>query len=70
MNWDYVEGQWMQFRGVIREKWGELTDDDLTVIAGQKDRFIGRLQERYGITREKAEQEVDDWLLSLKRDPE
>jgi uncharacterized protein YjbJ (UPF0337 family) len=59
MNWDQVKGNWKQFSGKIKEKWGDLTDDDLTVIAGRRDQLIGKLQERYGYAREVAEREVD-----------
>lgn len=65
MNWDTVKGNWKQIRGLAKEKWGELTDDDLTRAEGAKDRLVGRIQERYGRTREVAEREVDHWLKSL-----
>jgi uncharacterized protein YjbJ (UPF0337 family) len=64
MNWDIVEGKWMQFRGDVRSKWGKLTDDDLDQIAGKKDRLVGVLQERYGRRRDEAERDIDDWLSS------
>lgn len=59
MNNDIFQGQWKQFRGRIKEWWGELTDDDLDRVAGRWDRFVGLLQERYGYTRERAEREVE-----------
>jgi uncharacterized protein YjbJ (UPF0337 family) len=59
MNWDQVKGNWKQFSGKVKEKWGELTDDDLTAIAGRRDQLIGKLQERYGYARDVAEREVD-----------
>ena len=49
MNWDRVQGQWKQLKGKIKTKWGKLTDDDLDIIAGQKDQLIGKIQERYGL---------------------
>ena len=55
MNWDQVAGNWKQFKGHVREKWGKLTDDDLDVVAGKRDQLIGKIQERYGITKEEAE---------------
>ncbi len=61
MNWDQIEGQWKQLKGSIKERWGQLTDDDLTNIAGKKDQLIGKIQERYGITREEAQRQADDW---------
>ena len=66
MNWDQVEGRWEQMHGMVKKQWGKLTDDDLTRIAGSKDRFLGRLQERYGIAKEAAEQQVHEWLHSFR----
>ncbi len=62
MNWDIVEGKWNQVKGSFRQKWGKLTDSDLETIGGEKDKFLGLLQERYGKRRDEAEQELDDWL--------
>jgi uncharacterized protein YjbJ (UPF0337 family) len=61
MNWDQIAGNWKQFKGTVKEKWGKLTDDDLEVIEGKKDQLIGRLQERYGYTKEQAEKELNSW---------
>jgi uncharacterized protein YjbJ (UPF0337 family) len=66
MNWDQVEGKWKQFTGSARERWGKLTDDDWKTIAGKKDQLVGRIQERYGIAREAAEAQADEWSLTLK----
>ncbi len=65
MNWDQIGGMWKQYKGQIREKWGRLTDDDLQAAAGKRDQFVGRIQERYGIAREQAEREVDEWIKGL-----
>jgi uncharacterized protein YjbJ (UPF0337 family) len=62
MNQDIFQGRWQQIKGKAREKWGQLTDDDFTEIAGRKDQLVGRVQERYGIAREQAERDVNDWL--------
>jgi len=62
MNWDTVEGKWKQMQGSMREKWGKLTDSDYEQIAGNRDKFVGRLQERYGYTKDKAEKELDQWM--------
>jgi uncharacterized protein YjbJ (UPF0337 family) len=62
MNWDQIAGKWSQIKGEIRQRWGKLTDDDLEVIAGSKDKFVGRIQERYGIAKETAQQQIDHWL--------
>ena len=61
MNWDRVEGNWKQFKGKVREKWGKLTDDDCDVIAGKRENLIGKIQERYGIARDEAEKELKEW---------
>jgi uncharacterized protein YjbJ (UPF0337 family) len=65
MNWDQVTGNWKQFKGKVREKWGELTDDELTVIAGKRDQLAGLLQERYGYTKDRAEQEINEFSQRL-----
>jgi len=59
MNTDVFEGRWRQMRGDLRSWWGKLTDDDLEKIAGKKDRLLGMLQEKYGYSREAAQQEID-----------
>jgi uncharacterized protein YjbJ (UPF0337 family) len=59
MNRDILKGQWTQLKGKIREKWGQLTDDEIEQLQGNTEQLIGKLQERYGRTREQAEQEVD-----------
>ena len=61
MNWDQIAGNWKQFKGHVKEKWGKLTDDDLDVIEGKKDQLVGRLQERYGYSKEQAEKELKIW---------
>ncbi len=62
MNTDVLEGMWMQIRGEIRQRWGELTDDELDQIAGHRDKLLGRLQERYGYTRDEANRQLDEFL--------
>jgi uncharacterized protein YjbJ (UPF0337 family) len=61
MNWDQIEGKWKQSTGKVKEKWGKLTDDDLTTINGQRDQLVGKIQERYGIAKEAAEKQVDEF---------
>jgi uncharacterized protein YjbJ (UPF0337 family) len=63
MNWDQAQGKWTQLKGSVKEKWGKLTDDDLKVIDGKRDRLIGKIQERYGVTKENAENEVAGWTV-------
>jgi uncharacterized protein YjbJ (UPF0337 family) len=65
MNWDRIEGDWKQFAGKIRQRWGKLTDDDITVINGKREQLEGKVQERYGYNREQAKKELDEWSASL-----
>lgn len=62
MNKDILEGNWKQMRGSVKEMWGRLTDDELDQIEGRLDRLVGILQERYGYTRQEAEDSVNDFL--------
>jgi uncharacterized protein YjbJ (UPF0337 family) len=68
MNWDQLKGKWKQSQGKMREKWGKLTDDDLDMIAGQRDQLIGRIQERYGIAKEEAQKQADAFVQGLQYD--
>ncbi|MCE8033111.1 CsbD family protein [Billgrantia tianxiuensis] len=65
MNWDQIEGKWKELKGRARSSWGELSDDELDRIGGKKDELIGRIQQRYGLEREEAERQVDDWARNL-----
>jgi uncharacterized protein YjbJ (UPF0337 family) len=64
MDWNRVEGNWKQAKGKVKEQWGKLTDDDLTFIAGKLDQLEGRIQERYGIQRDIARKQIDEWAAS------
>lgn len=70
MNWDIVEGNWKQLKGKAREKWGKLTDSDFEQIAGKREQLIGRIQERYGITRDEAQKQADEWARAQHIDHE
>lgn len=61
MNSDQFEGKWKQLKGSVKQRWAKFTDDDVTALSGKKDQLIGKIQERYGITREQAEKEADEW---------
>jgi len=61
MNWDQIEGNWKILKGKAKQQWGRLADDELDVIAGKKDVLIGKLQERYGLARQEAEREANQW---------
>ena len=62
MNRDTLKGQWMQLKGKVRQQWGQLTDDEIDQMQGNAEMLIGRIQERYGRSREEAEREVDRWM--------
>jgi uncharacterized protein YjbJ (UPF0337 family) len=59
---DVVEGKWTQLKGKVKQKWGKLTDDDITQINGKRDQLLGRLQERYGYNKKQAEDEVTSFF--------
>jgi len=59
-NWDIVKGKWNQLKGEARQQWGQITDDEWEQIAGSKDKLVGKLQEKYGWTRDEAEHRVDE----------
>jgi uncharacterized protein YjbJ (UPF0337 family) len=62
MNLDVLKGKWKQLKGEAKTQWGKLTDDDLDQIEGNTEKLVGKVQERYGYGRERAEQEVDQWI--------
>jgi len=66
MNWDQVEGKWKQLKGSVRERWGKITDDDLEMIAGNRERLVGKFQERYGLAKEDAQKRADEWVKSVQ----
>ena len=59
MNWDRIAGNWKQTTGKVKEQWGKLTDDDLTVINGKQDQLVGRIQERYGLAKDEVNRQLD-----------
>jgi len=65
MNWTQLEGQWQQFTGQVKSTWAKLTDDDLQNVAGKKDQLVGKVQERYGVLKEDAEKQVDEWMAKV-----
>ncbi|GAB3348548.1 CsbD family protein [Chromohalobacter beijerinckii] len=65
MNWDQIEGRWTEIKGKAKASWGEMTDDELDQVAGKRDQLIGKLQAKYGITKEEAEKRADDWARSI-----
>ncbi len=65
MNWESIHGQWNEIKGLIRQKWGKLTNDDLEEIEGKKDRLVGKIQGYYGKEKEGAESEIDGFFSNL-----
>ncbi len=61
MNEDTIKGNWKQMTGKVKEQWGKLTDDDMTVINGKRDQLVGKIQERHGILKDAAEDQVNQW---------
>jgi uncharacterized protein YjbJ (UPF0337 family) len=65
MNWDQITGEWKQMRADIKSRWAKLTDDDLQNLSAKKDKLVGKIQERYGVLKEEAERQVDEWLARV-----
>lgn len=65
-NWDRISGMWKQFGGEVKKQWGKLTDDELMEINGNREILAGKVQERYGIAKEDANKQIDDWAEKLK----
>jgi uncharacterized protein YjbJ (UPF0337 family) len=65
MNWDQIAGNWKKLKGKARMQWGKLTDDQLDRIAGKREELVGRVQEQYGIGKEEAEKQVDQFARSF-----
>lgn len=65
MNWDKIAGNWKQYQGKIREKWSFLTDEELDRIAGKRDQLVGMVEKKYGLTKDRVEQAVEDFLKEI-----
>jgi uncharacterized protein YjbJ (UPF0337 family) len=68
MDWDRISGNWTQWKGRIRERWGKLTDDHLDVVAGRRDQLAGRIQEVYGLSQDETERPLRNWERNLAND--
>jgi len=68
MNWDQMKGDWKNFKGKIREKWGELTDDELDKVQGRREQFEGLLQKKFGVVKEEAKRQIDEFEKSCSCD--
>jgi uncharacterized protein YjbJ (UPF0337 family) len=65
MNWDVVQGKWNQLKGEARKQWGKITDSEWDELAGNKDKFLGKLQERYGWSKDEAQKRADEYFDNL-----
>ena len=63
-DWNRIAGSWKQLEGKVKAKWGLLTDDDLMTINGSRELFVGKIQERYGIAKDEARKQVDEYFTS------
>ena len=61
MNWDQIEGKWKQLSGPAKEQWRKFTEDDIQTLTGRKDQLVGKIQERYGIERDRVRRDIDEW---------
>ena len=68
MNSDQLKGKWKQIKGLVKERWGKLTDDDLDIIDGKLDQLVGKIQERYAIAKDAAQKQVDEWNAADRQD--
>ena len=68
MNWGGIEGNWKQIKGKVHEKWGKLTDDHLDVVAGKREQLAGKIQEVYGIGKDEANRQIDEFAESMRED--
>jgi uncharacterized protein YjbJ (UPF0337 family) len=62
MNWEIIEGQWKQLKGRAKQTWSKLTDDDMANLSGKREELAGKIQERYGIKKDEAERQIDEWI--------
>ncbi len=67
MNWDTIKGNWKQMTGEAKSQWGKLTDDDVQQAAGERDKLVGKVQERYGLAKDEAERQVDEFAARFNK---
>jgi uncharacterized protein YjbJ (UPF0337 family) len=67
MNWDVIEGNWLQYKGQVKAQWGKLTNDHLESIAGKRDQLAGKIQEAYGVGQDEAEKQIKAFQKYLKQ---
>ena len=64
--WNRIQGNWKQIVGSVRQQWGKLTDDDIAQANGEREKLAGKIQERYGVTQQEANRQIDEWADNLK----
>lgn len=67
MNWDTIKGNWKQITGEAKSQWGKLTDDDIQQAEGDREKLVGKVQERYGVAKDEAERQVDDFAARVDK---
>ncbi len=67
MNWDTIKGNWKQLTGEAKSQWGKLTDDDVQQAEGERDKLVGKVQERYGVAKDEAERQVDEFAARVNK---
>ena len=67
MNWDTIKGNWKQLTGEAKSQWGKLTDDDVQQAAGEREKLVGKVQERYGVAKDEAERQVDEFAVRVNK---
>ena len=65
-SWEQIAGKWKQFSGQVKKKWGSLTDDELMQVNGRRDVLVAKIQERYGVAKEEANKQIDEWISKLR----
>ncbi|WP_018863925.1 MULTISPECIES: CsbD family protein [Thioalkalivibrio] len=68
MDWNRVQGNWKQFKGKVKARWGRFTDDELESVAGKRDELSGRIQEQYGVTKDEAEKQIKEFEKKVDRE--
>ncbi|QDU26160.1 hypothetical protein ETAA8_12340 [Anatilimnocola aggregata] len=66
MNWDQIAGKWTEMKGFAKQKWGELTDDELDQLSGKRDQLAGLIQQKYGLAKEETERQIKEFETSCK----
>ncbi len=64
--WNRIQGNWKQIAGGVRQQWGKLTDDDIAQANGEREKLAGKIQERYGISQQEANRQIDEWADNLR----